>query len=262
MVPLVCPGAGWFGSSVVAELTCIDLISRRLMTALEPTVNLAARADAAANVRAKRLGDAVQPTFRALADDDGVGHRLTASEPLPCDFPGDRPFPSGPARRFDIGALFAQKADAGLDRYVEPPPRTCATNLPSGSAEKTSADGAENFVARPTEHGSRLVEVQEPTRTKHAPDGAPTREDALDGERSAGGVLPPDTNSGSGMRLHALSLARLGGISHKGRTTSSDEGIVSERAVPVHRGRKETRWPSKASGWRQPPNRPSASPTP
>ncbi len=257
MVLLVCRGSGWLGSSVVAELTCIDLIGRRLMTGLEPAVNLPARADAtdindaldivdhvkhppvahtespeslkafqrlsalrarvvgkpvdaAANVRAKRLGDAVQPTFRALADDDGVGHRLTASEPLPCDFPGDRPFPSGPPRRFDIGALFAQKADAGLDRHIELSPRTCATNLPSGSAEKAGADRADDLVTRPTEHNSRLVEVQEPARTKRALDGPPTRQNVLDGERGAGGVLPVDVNPGLSTRHRSSSLARVG----------------------------------------------------
>lgn len=166
--------------------------------------------DAAANVRANRLRDALQPTGRALADDDGVGHRLTASEPLPCDLPGDRPFAPGPARRFDIGPLFAQKADAGLDRYVEPPPRTCATNLPSRSVEKTSADGAENLVPRPTEHSSCLVEVQEPARTQRALDDPTAWQDTLDRERGAGGVLPVDVNPSLGTRHRSSSLARVG----------------------------------------------------
>ncbi len=233
MVPLVCPGTGWFGSSVVANgrpalVSAVDLAARADATDIndalgivdhvehppvahtEPPESLEAfqrlsalrsrvvgkLVDAAANVRAKRLRDALQPTFRALADDDGVGHRLTVSEPLPCDLPGDRPFPPGPARRFDIGALFAQKADAGLDRHVEPPPPPRATNLPLGSAEKTSADGAENLVTRPTEHSGYLVEVQEPTRTKHPLDGAPTWQFALESERSPGGVLPIDVDAG------------------------------------------------------------------
>jgi hypothetical protein len=32
----------------------------------------------------------------------------------------------------------------------------------------------------------------------------------LDGERDAGGVLPPDVNPGSGTHRHPLSLARVG----------------------------------------------------
>lgn len=163
--------------------------------------------DAPLDVAADRVGDTVEPTLRRLSDGDRVGHARLQSSAR--DLPGDHALPASadtrqrPFLRPDVGLLLVQKVGAGLNSDVELLPTTAG-------AEKASADRADDFVARPVEHGSRLVEVQEPTRAERALGGPPTRQVALNGERGAGGALPPNANPGSRMRHSVSSLTRVG----------------------------------------------------
>lgn len=165
------------------------------------------RDDAPLDVAADRVGDTVEPTLRRLSDGDRVGYARLQSSAR--DLPGDHALPASadarqrPLLRRDVGLLLTQEVGAGLNGDVELLPTTAG-------AEKAGTNRADDFVARPVEHGSRLVEVQEPTRAERALGGPPTRQVALNGERSAGGVLPPNANPGSRMRHFVSSLTRVG----------------------------------------------------